>query len=83
MLLASENIKQKQNERTKNEQQTIVSRFGLAAGKRRDLGSNPLRLSFLFKSCGLWTLSCDFAPHNYGTLKWLSSLPTLMQKSFW
>ena len=35
-----------------------VSRFGLAvrreAGKRRDLGSNPLRLSFLFKSCGLW-----------------------------
>ena len=38
-----------------------VSRFGLAvrrqAGKQRDLGSNPLRLSFLFKSCGLWTLS--------------------------
>ena len=52
------------------------------AGKQRDLGSNPLRLSFLFKSCGLWTLSCDFAPHNYETLKWLSSLPTLMQKSF-
>ena len=23
------------------------------------------------------------APHNYETLKWLSSLPTLMQKSFW
>ena len=41
-----------------------VSRFGLAvrrkAGKRKDLGSIPLRLSFLFKSCGLWTLSCDF-----------------------
>ena len=33
------------------------------------------RLSFLFKSCGLWTLSCDFVPHNYETLKWLSSLP--------
>ena len=37
-----------------------VSRFGLAArrqaGKQRDLGSNLLRLSFLFKSCGLWTL---------------------------
>ena len=33
-----------------------VSRFGLAV---RDLGSNPLRLSFLFKSCGLWTLFCD------------------------
>ena len=33
-----------------------VSRFGLAvrrkAGKRKDLGSIPLRLSFLFK--GLW-----------------------------
>ena len=38
----------------------IVSRFGLAvrrqAGKQRDLGSNPLRLSIVFK-CGLWTLS--------------------------
>ena len=38
-----------------------VSRFGLAvrrhAGKQRDLGSNPLRLSFLFKSCGLWNYS--------------------------
>ena len=34
------------------------------SGKRRDLGSNPLRLSFLFKRCGLWTLSCDFVPHN-------------------
>ena len=22
---------------------------------------DPLRLSFLFKNCGLWTLSCDFA----------------------
>ena len=43
--------------------------------------SNLLRLSFLFKSCGLWTLSCAFVPHNYETLKWLSSLPTLMQES--
>ena len=46
----------------------FVSRFGLAvgrsAGKQRDLGSNPLRLSFLFKSGGLLTLSCDFVPHN-------------------
>ena len=33
-------------------------------GKRKNLGSIPLRLSFLFKSCGLWTLSCDFVPHN-------------------
>ena len=53
-------------------------RFGLAvrrlAGKQKDLGSNPLRLSFLFKSCGLWTLSCDFVPRNYETLKCLSSV---------
>ena len=46
-----------------------VCRFGPApvkryAGKQRDLGSNPLRLSSLFQSCGLWTLSCDFVPHN-------------------
>ena len=38
-----------------------VSRFGPAvrrlAGKQRDVGSNPLLLSFLFKSCDLWTLS--------------------------
>ena len=52
------------------------------AGKQRDLGSNPLRLSFPFKRCGLWTLPCDFVPHNYETLKWLTSLPTLMQESF-
>ena len=43
-------------------------RFGLAArryaGKQRDLGSNPHWLYFLFKRCGLWTLSCDFVPHN-------------------
>ena len=47
---------------------SLESRFGLAvrreAGKRKDLGSVPLRLSFLFKSCGLWTRSCDFVPHN-------------------
>ena len=48
----------------------------------------PLRVTlFLFfsplVSCGLWTLSCDFVPHNYERVKWLSSLPTLMQKSFW
>ena len=45
----------------------FVSRCGLAlrqAGKQRDLGSNLLWLSFLFKSCGLWTPSCDFVPHN-------------------
>ena len=40
-----------------------VSWCGLAvrrwAGKQRDLGSNLLRSSFLFKGRGLWTLSCD------------------------
>ena len=45
------------------------------SGKQRDLGSKLFRLSFYFKSCGLWTLYCDFVPHNYETLKWLSSLP--------
>ena len=61
-----------------------VSRFGLAvrrqAGKQKDLGSTPLRLSFLFKEvvvCGhcLVTLSLTIN----GTLKWLPSLPILMQ----
>ena len=50
-----------------------VGRFGLAvrryAGKQRDLGSNLLRLSLFLKSCGLWTLTCDFVPRNYETLK--------------
>ena len=47
--------------------------FGALESRRdqeeRDIGSNLLRLSFLFKSCGLWTLSCDFDPHKYETLK--------------
>ena len=34
------------------------------SGKQRDLGSNLLWLSFLFKNCGLSTLSCDFIPYN-------------------
>ena len=38
---------------------------GKAIGRwKADLGSNLLRLSFLFKSCGLWTLSCDFVTHK-------------------
>ena len=37
-----------------------VNLFGLAA--RRGLGSNPLRLSFHFKSCGLRTLSLSRCP---------------------
>ena len=45
-----------------------VSQFGLAircsAGMQKDLDSVPFLLSFLFKSCGLWTLSSDCVPHN-------------------
>ena len=56
-----------------------ISRFDLAvsryAGKQKDLGSIPLRLSFLFENCGLYrhclmTLSITVNE----TLKWLSSL---------
>ena len=36
-------------------------------------------LSLLFKKCGLWTLSFDFAHTVNETLKWLTQLPTLMQ----
>ena len=39
----------------------------------------------LQKGCGLWTQSCDFQGPSLPTetLKWLSSLPILMQESFW
>ena len=30
---------------------------------------SPLRLSFLLKSCGLWTMSCDFAPDHQRNIK--------------
>ena len=46
-----------------------------AEGPRFD----PLRLSFLFKNGGLWTLSRDFAHTINETLKWLTQLPALMQ----
>ena len=43
-------------------------RLGLAvrryAGKQKDLGSIQIQLFPFFKSHGLWTLSCDFVPHN-------------------
>ena len=59
---------------------------GLWGGlKQRGLGSIPLRLSFFFKKvvvCGhslVVTLSLTINE----TLKWLSSLPILMQESFW
>ena len=60
-----------------------MCRFGLA-GKQKDFGSIPLRLSFLFKRVVVYghcllTLSLTIKE----TLKWLSSLPVLMQESFW
>ena len=51
----------------------IVRRFSLLvkhqAGKWTDIVSSLLWLSFLFKNCDLWTLSCDFALKINGTLK--------------
>ena len=38
---------------------------------------------YIQKGCGLWTLSCDCPSFPTETLKWLSSLPILMQESFW
>ena len=35
-------------------------------------------LFLLFKNCGLWTLSCDFAHTINETLKWLTQLHTLI-----
>ena len=40
------------------------------------------QLSFLFKSCGLWSLVTSSLTINE-TLKWLSLLPITMQESFW
>ena len=64
-----------------------VGRFGLAvrscAGKQKDLSAVPLRLSSLFRSRGLWTVF-DILPLTINdALQWLSSLPILMQESFW
>ena len=54
------------------------------SGKQKDLGSILLRLSFLFKKvvvCGHCLVTLSLTINE--TLKWISSLPTLMQKSFW
>ena len=62
----------------------FVIRFGLAVALIKDLGSIPLRFSLLFKKvvvsghC-LVTLSLTINE----TIKWLSSLPISMRKSFW
>ena len=74
-------------EREKREREVRNLRKERIYGNGRELVNGWARekykgWSFVF----LWTLSCklcNFVPHNYETLKWLSSLPTLMQKSFW
>ena len=63
-----------------------VDRIHVQATKTRRMNDGGVRICFgsPFSSkivvCG--HLSCDFVPHNYETLKGLSSLPTLMQESF-
>ena len=37
----------------------LVAKARRLAGKQAHSGSNPVWLTFLFKSCCLWTLSCD------------------------
>ena len=64
--------------------QVSWDRFGLA-DRRVDFDLIPLRLSFLFKGCGLWTLIClvtvppslnktlngvHYAPRLYSSLRW-------------
>jgi len=82
-------IKLPPNQKTKRTIKKSLSRFGLAvrrqAVKRKDLGSIPLRLSFFFRKvvvCGhslVVTLSLTINE----TLKWLSSMPILMQEPLW
>ena len=64
-----------------------MSRFGLAvrrqAGKRKDFGSIPLRLSFLFKKvvvCGHCLVSLSIA--SYWNIQMALIAAILMQKSF-
>ena len=63
MLLASEDIKQKQNERTVTSEPVWPCGKALgwyAEGPRFDTAS---ALLYLQKGCGLWTLTCDFVHH--------------------
>ena len=64
-----------------------MSRVGLAvrhqSGKQKDLGSISLLFSSLER---LWSVNTVFVTLSLTvnkTLKWLSSLPILMQESFW
>ena len=65
--------------------ETMAAVWGhvLCTPYKRDLGSNLLWLPFLFKVvvCGHCPVTLSLAINK--TLKWLSSLPILMQVSFW
>ena len=53
------------------------------AGKKMDVDSSQLPLTFLFSNCGLWTLSCNFAQNNNNkTLNWLLLMPVWLQNHF-
>ena len=62
-------------------------RLGLAvrryAGKQKDLGSIPIRLSSLQRVWPLGTVFVTLPLTTDETLKWLSSLPVLMKQSLW
>ena len=51
--------------------------MGRQGAKQTEAGSSPLQLSFFFKSCSIWTLSCEFwlLLTIIQTLKWLTLLP--------
>ena len=54
------------------------------AGKQKDAGSTPLRLTFVLKYCGLWTLSHDLPLHNEWNIKMTHiAAHLLMRKSCW
>ena len=54
-------VREREREREGGRESRWVPEVRLWAGKQEDLGSIPLRLSSLFRICGLWILSCDNA----------------------
>ena len=76
---------------TKNERWTQVQIKELACrwekGALQDnfffLLLKPLQLTFLFKSCSLWTLSWEFALHNYRSIKMAHTAAHLNAALFW
>ena len=62
----------------------MAQREGWKDGKQKGLGSILLRLSFIFKMvvvCGHCLVTLSLTINE--TLKWLSSLPILMEETFW